>query len=403
MSWEIRKNIQKVIDEAAKIKKRLPEKVINIEGNPEHEILDSEILDIQLLNEFSPSPFPISFEAEHEKIASIDSSSRYLRDYSVNQVLVGLSIYSTKKGFIDGPYSIEIPYLGISSYEKFLQELEREIPDTAIRVKNYVNYYFVNEEGKEYKIDDIADELRTEAESIALSSVLDHDLVILDGPIYPTPLELTEKVPFNDEARECHKIAYAKLVKDRASLLRDNVVGVVKRLENSKKLSYEPKIVEAFKKRGIKIEGLKDPDVLSLIDLHFCRGHGSYSCIIGPFKIKYNLKVESNGICAPKGAVLDNAPPKYAYYVILRRPYQPASYFRIEGLKDPEKAIKTIFSRVTEKLLPTFIELVDKRSKRVSASLFLYAYEVASTRLDIIHDDKQARATVEALFSLESR
>jgi hypothetical protein len=37
---------------------------------------------------------------------------------------------------------------------------------------------------------------------------------------------------------------------------------------------------------------------------------------------------------------------------------------------------------------------VDKRSKRISASLFIYAYEIASNNLNIIHDDKMTYANV---------
>lgn len=404
MSWEIRKNIMKVIEEASRAKSNLPEKVIDTSGDPEHESLELEnVMKIELLNDFTPLAYPLSLEQEFDNIAAIDSSSRYLRDFSINHVFVGLAIYSSKKGFIDGPYTIKSPYLALSSYKEILEQVEKVIPDEGVRIKNAINYHFVNEEGNEYKIDDIADELRTEAENKALSQVLDHELVILDGPIYPTPLELTGQVELSTEARFCHKIAYAKLVKDRISLLRDNVVGVVKRLENSKKLSREEKIVKEFEKKGKRIENLRDPDVLELIDKYFCRKEGSYVCVVGPFKIDYNLRVEGSGNCHDKQVILSNPPTKYAYYVILRKPYYPPSYFRVEGIRISEKVLNTVFSRVSERLIPTYIELVDRRSKKISASLFIYAYEVASTRLSIIHDDKLMHSNVVREFLSESR
>ncbi|MCY0882720.1 MAG: DNA double-strand break repair nuclease NurA, partial [Acidianus infernus] len=253
-----------------------------------------------------------------------------------------------------------------------------------------------------YKLDDVADEMRTEAENIGLSEVvIDHDLVILDGPIYPTPLELTEELDLSSTSRLCHQLAYASLVNKRISLLRDNVIGVVKRLENSGKLWKDEKIMEEFKKRGKNIKGLKDPTILELIDYEFCRksGRHSYACIIGPFKIDYNLHVEGPKDCHKaygNTTYLSNVPAKYAYYVILRKPYVPNTYFRIEGLNKDflERGMRTALSRLSNRLIPTFIELVDNRAKRISAGLFITAYEVASSYLSIIHDDKLAYDTM---------
>ncbi|AWR96159.1 hypothetical protein DFR86_00425 [Acidianus sulfidivorans JP7] len=402
----VKRNIEKTIVEIAKAKKDLPE--INHEGNPEHENSNDDIMNITLLNEFDP--IKITPTSYYDSIAAIDSSSRYLRDVTVNNVLVGLSIYSSKKGFILGPYNVNTPYLGISSYRKILESIS--IDDPYIRVKNAVGYPFVADPDNEYKIDDIADELRTESENIGISVVDDHDLIILDGPIYPTPLELTGLFELQTEARVCHRIAYAKLVKDRIEKVKNkNVIGIVKRLENSKKLASDEAVVEAFRKKGLKIYGLKDPTILELIDQYFCREseRGSkstfYMCAVGPFKIDYKLSVKDDLKCYNgEETVLENPPSKYAYYVILRVPYYSPSFFRVESFKkDMEKELSTAFSRVSERLIPTYIELVDNMSKRVSAGLFIYAYEVASNYLSIIHDDKLAFSSVAAQFLSGSR
>ncbi|ARM76916.1 DNA double-strand break repair nuclease NurA [Acidianus manzaensis] len=402
MSLRLKKSIKDVMAEIANAKKNLPEKEIDHEGDPEHEISEGEkVMSIELLNEFKPVAYS-KLEQEYNSIASIDSSSRYLRDVSVNSVLVGLSIYSSKKGFIYGPYNVDNPYMGISSYKKILDSVT--INDKNIRTKNVVGYPFVTDIDNEYKIDDIADELRTESENIGITIVNNHDLVIVDGPIYPTPLELTGEIELNTEARVCHRIAYAKLVKERIDLVTGkNVIGIVKRLENSKKLSNDETVKEAFKKKGRKINNLKDPTVLELIDEYFCKKSNSYICTIGPFKIDYALSVkDENNVCY-NGTVLENPPSKYAYYVILRTPYFSPSFFRVESLnKDIEKQLSTAFSRISERLIPTYIELVDKMSKRVSASLFIYAYEVASNYLSIIHDDKLSYSNTVAQFLLGS-
>ncbi|WP_338602543.1 DNA double-strand break repair nuclease NurA [Sulfolobus tengchongensis] len=396
MNWKIR--MKETIEEIVNVKRNLPDLRVNTEGDPDHGLLESEdrIMRIELMEEFKPIVYSFNeFKITNDKrIASIDSSSRYLRDFSVNFCLVGLSIYSNKKGFIDGPYSLDIPYMGISSYRKLLESLK--LSDNNIRHKNILDYYYVNEPENQYKIDDIADELRTEAENVGLKNVIqDHDVVIIDGPIYPTPLELTEEFELETEARRKHKIAYAKLVKERIMTINGKVIGVVKRLENSKKLWRENEISE---KLGGKLNGLKDVTILELIDEKFCRKNYQYICIIGPFKIEYALEVKDEN----DNKILDHVPPKYAYYVILRRPYFPLTFLRIESL-ERNFDFSSILSRITENLLPTYIEIVDKRSKRVSASLFIYAYEIASNNnLSVIHDDKITYSSIVTQFLLGS-
>lgn len=385
-----------MITQLSEAKKYLPEDYVISHEVTEEEKEGENKIEIELLNDFKPVVEPLSFSQEFNSIASLDSSTRYLRDISVNLVILGMSIYSNRKGFIDFPITKEIPYIGVNTYRKILDKISTGM--NFIKMKNEINYPF----DENYKLDDVADEMRTEAENIGLSEVIiDHDLVILDGPIYPTPLELTEELDLSSTSRLCHQLAYASLVNKRISLLRDNVIGVVKRLENSGKLWKDEKIVEEFKKRGKNIKGLKDPTILELIDYEFCRksGRHSYACIIGPFKIDYNLHVEGPKDCHKADGnttYLSNVPAKYAYYVILRKPYVPNTYFRIEGLNKDflERGMRTVLSRLSNRLIPTFIELVDNRAKRISAGLFITAYEVASSYLSIIHDDKLAYDTM---------
>ncbi|MUM64829.1 hypothetical protein D1867_06135 [Acidianus infernus] len=385
-----------MIIQLSEAKKYLPEDYVISHEVTEEEKEGENKIEIELLNDFKPVVEPLSFSQEFNSIASLDSSTRYLRDISVNLVILGMSIYSNRKGFIDFPITKEIPYIGVNTYRKILDKISTGM--NFIKMKNEINYPF----DENYKLDDVADEMRTEAENIGLSEVIiDHDLVILDGPIYPTPLELTEELDLSSTSRLCHQLAYASLVNKRISLLRDNVIGVVKRLENSGKLWKDEKIMDEFKKRGKNIKGLKDPTILELIDYEFCRksGRHSYACIIGPFKIDYNLHVEGPKDCHKADGnttYLSNVPAKYAYYVILRKPYVPTTYFRIEGLNKDflERGMRTALSRLSNRLIPTFIELVDNRAKRISAGLFITAYEVASSYLSIIHDDKLAYDTM---------
>ena len=385
MEWK--KYLESTINLIAEVKRKY-NVFVNNEGNPEHDI-EEKVMSVEALGDISPKAFSLNyFRTYNKKVASLDSSSRYLRDLSVNTCLIGLAIYSNVKGFIHGPININTPYMGISSYSSFLKEIENDLPSTLIRVKNKTDYYYVNEPGNEYKLDDIADEIRTEAETLGLKEVIrDHDYVILDGPIYPTPLEITEGFALDTEARKMHRVAYGKLVSERIQALNDKVISVVKRLENSRKIYSVDEV-----KKIVGDINAKDVTILEIIDERYCKQKNSYVCIVGPFKIQYKLKVEHEG-----KVVLDDVPPKYSYYVIIRlnRHLNP-NFLRIESIsekmaKEPEnnEYLHVVLSSISLKtLLPSYIELADKESKKVARSLFIYAYEFSSGKLNIIHDDK---------------
>jgi len=385
MEWK--KGIESTINLIEKAKKNHNVR-INNEGNLEHDI-EEKVMSVEAVDDISPKTFPLNyFHTYNKKIVSLDSSSRYLRDLSVNTCLIGLAIFSNVKRFIHGPIDIKTPYMAISSYSSLLKDIESKLPSPLIRIKNKADYYYVNEPGNEYKIDDIADEIRTEAETLGLKEVIkDHDYVILDGPIYPTPLELTEGFALETEARKMHRVAYAKLVRERIQVLNDKVVSVVKRLENSRKIYSVGEV-----KKIVGDINAKDVTILEIIDEKYCREKSSYICLVGPFKIQYNLKVEHEG-----KVVLDNTPPKYSYYVIIRlnRDLSP-NFLRIESISEkmtyaPEdnEFLHVVLSSISLKtLLPSYIEFVDRRSKEVTRSMFVYAYEFSLGKLNIIHDDK---------------
>jgi len=385
MEWE--EYLKSTIGLIAEAKRKY-QLLIDNEGNPEHESIESKIMNVKALGDVTPHVFPINYFHANRKIASLDSSTRYLRDLSVNTCIVGLSVYSNVKNFIFGPINIKTPYMGISSYTPFLKEIESYLPSSLIRVKNKVDYYYVNEPENEYKLDDIADELRTESETVGLQEALkDHEYVIADGPIYPTPLELTEQIALDTEARKMHRIAYGKLVNERIQILNGKVVGVVKRLENSEKLYSVNEI-----KKMIGNTNSKDVTILEMLDEKYCKSDFPYICVIGPFEIQYNLKVDYEG-----KIVLDNAPPKYSYYVIIRRNKMiNPTFLRLESIsekmtKEPEDNdyLHVVLSSISEKtLLPTYIEIVDRMSKRLTKAMFVYAFELASGKLNIVHDDK---------------
>lgn len=375
--YDIKKRLLTLGNQIRELKSRLTE-TINNEGTPEHPLLENEnktsiqSVENKIISELLPS------KREKISIASIDSSSRYLRDPSVNLVIVGLGVYSNKFGIKVGPFDITTNFMSVSTFEDILKNMNC-VP--GIRVKNYVNEYF----REDYKIDDIADELRLENENLGLKEVKDnHDLIIVDGPLYPTPLELSE-FELQSEGRKRHQNAYLQLTKERVGSLNDKIVGVVKRLETSQKLYKEDKIRQLLK---VKYP-INDAEVLNQIRIKLCReGKCSSNLLVGPFKIEFSSQYFSS-------------PSRYAYYLIVTNPIGMASYFRVESLSLDKlnEFIPYVTERISERLIPTYIEIVDNLSKRVSASLFVLAYEVLSSILSINHDDKLSYYNVQEEFS----
>ncbi|BAB66068.1 DNA double-strand break repair nuclease NurA [Sulfurisphaera tokodaii] len=357
-AYEIKKKVEKIGKQISVIKGKITG-VVDISGNPDHPLFEAETAVLSVDEKIFHK---IEEKRENVSIASIDSSSRYLRDPSVNMVFVGLGVYSNIKGIKVGPFDIDINFMAIGTFEELLKEFN---PESGVRVKNYVNKYFT----EDYRIDDIADELRLEAENVGLKENRNtHDLVIVDGPLFPTPLELSE-LELQSEGRKRHQEAYLQLTKDRISILRNNVVGVVKRLETSQKLYKVDKVKQLL---GIRYP-INDAEILNQIRIktEFKRG------LLGPFKIEFKSKYF-------------DAPTRYAYYLILTNPIGMSSYFRIESLSldSLEELTPYIVNRISERLIPTYIEIADNLSKRVSASLFITAYQILSRIISVIHDDK---------------
>lgn len=357
--YEIRKKLQRLGEQIRELKKTLTE-MIDTTGDPEHPLVEAETqissLSQNVINEVPQRPKDVIY------IASLDSSSRYLRDPSINTVLVGLGIYSTRRGIITGPFDIKTNFMAIGTFENILKEMK---PEDGVRVKNYVDKYFT----EDYKIDDIADEMRLENENLGLKELKDsHDLIVVDGPLYPAPLELKD-LELTSEGRKRHQEAYLKLVQDRINLLNENVLGVVKRLESSYKLCKESKIRDMLKLKY----SLNDAEVLNQLRTKF----HIKNALIGPFKLEFSSQYFE-------------APKRYAYYLILTNALGMSSYFRIEALslEALENYIPYVVNRVSDRLIPTYIEIADNLSKRVSASLLITAYQILGSVISILHDDK---------------
>jgi len=371
---KIREYIKTISEEVSKLKSKYPDVVRDYQSvEPQEEIKVEglgEVKSVSLTGSSTGQPRLTVF--------AVDSSTRYLRDTSVGMVLLGMSTYSTTDGLKLYPYDGKSRFIGLWANEGVLKELEKVIDKDYVAVRNRVGDYY--EERSYPYLDDVADELRFESETEALKTA-NADLVIVDGPIYPTPLELVADFNYSPgNLRVSHRRSYALLIKDRLDVVKGKrVLGVVKRLEKSRKL-YKVKEVNDFLGN---LPSMPDPEVMRMLYSKLCKGE--QVCAFGPFKLEYDISVEG---------ILQGVPPKYAYYVVVRRVVGPWSFFRVEALDmDSLNYAGVVFSRLTERGIPTWIEVVDRASKKVSASLFVIGYRIASQFLDIIHDDKLAFET----------
>ncbi|QGR19558.1 DNA double-strand break repair nuclease NurA [Stygiolobus azoricus] len=360
------------------------------------ELLDNKIKRVDL---FSPNVSDCS-------VASIDTSSKILRTTFLDLVVVGGTLYSTERDKIVFPFDAGGRYLGIASYLELIRTLKSSLNSPDLAFHNVLGYEFaldevdvVTKEGVKreslYHLDDVADELRLEAENVLIRQVKEK-LLVLDGPLFPTPIELSysfqfgipeEKDKIKHWGRLTHRWAYAALIKERLELIKGkDVVGVVKRLENSKKLKKTKGIANLI--GSISVPDLSDAEILELISETQCSSVIGL-CLVGPLEIKSEIYVKREDtdqvILEPK-----DIPTRYAYYAILKIPSGVQSFFRVESTSQTvlDSSIGVIFSNITSDILPTYISVVDNYSKRVAKSLFYISFNVLKDFITILHDSK---------------
>ena len=362
-----------------------------LEGGEKVKSLDAKIRKIDTVS-----------KRENYSIASIDSSSRMLRSTFLDLIVIGASMYSTERGIITFPFDISGRYLGVASYLDVLRKLESELSDPSFALVNIVGYEYAVDEVEVitkmgikreslYHLDDVADELRLEAENNLIKESKE-ELLILDGPLFPTPIELYSDFEFGipknkDEikhwGRITHRWAYAQLIKERLDMIKKRkVIGVVKRLESSRKLRLIPEIRQILGINGIP--DLNDAEVLEMISAKECN---IGVCLIGPFQLNTDLEVKREDV---NQVVLSNIPEKYAYYAILKLPGGLQSFFRIESLDLNllDEVVSIVFQDVTEDLLPTYISIVDSYAKKLAKGLYYLSFNVLKDFVTFLHDTR---------------
>ncbi|BCU71483.1 DNA double-strand break repair nuclease NurA [Stygiolobus caldivivus] len=362
---------------------------------------------LQLLSDKIETLDLFSLKGDGSSVASVDSSSRMLRTTFLDLVVVGGALYSTDRDRLIYPFDVSGRYIGVASYLEFLRILQKALNTVGIATANVVGYEFavdeVEVETKEgirreslYHLDDVADELRLEAENNLIRQATKEKLLILDGPLFPTPIELSSSFQFGlpkdrdvlkHWGRITHRWAYATLIKERLDMIKSrDVIGVVKRLENSRKLRQISGIGKFI---GInRVPDLTDAELLELISEKQCNSTIGL-CLIGPIRIVSEIDVKRDDI----DQVIINAediPERYAYYAILKIPGGIQTFFRIEGLNLSvlNNSLQEVFSGITKEMLPTYISFVDNYSKKVTKGLFYLSFNVLKDFITFLHDTK---------------
>lgn len=349
-------------------------------------------------------------EGRFSSVASLDSSSRVVESPTASLVVVAGAAYSTLRGHLVYPLNVHGTYLGVASYLAVLREIEPAVASmTGIAVRNRAGYYYALDEvevvtrqgaarGRLYEVNDAADELRLEAENALLAALYGEDLVVVDGPLVPTPAKLVmdpldprlaglpaEVDKLGHYGRMTHAWALAYILWERVKLLRSAraVVGVVKRLSNSRKLSV------AEGAEGVLGFKAYVPDDVAME--HFARRTCTSRlqlCLVGPLRISSSVRVER--LDTRQEALAEgDIPDRYAYYVALRLSGAQA-FYRLEALdvETLDESVAEVFSGVTSSVIPERVHVADLLAKKASTALFYLSYEVLSDLLALSYDTR---------------
>ncbi|AWR95352.1 DNA double-strand break repair nuclease NurA [Acidianus brierleyi] len=292
---------------------------------------------------------PIYYEEEIGKCSPfsdfgyLDSSSRIINVKGANIYIA--SLYANDSGrHVLIPLDASFPFLAIKANGTVIQKVKSTM--SVVRTENVNGVAYT----PDYKDDNILDELRISLENYAINNS-NSDVMIVDGPIFPGP--------YIQMVGEPYKSAFEKLTLERKT---DKIVGIVKRLNFTRKLSREEEISKKYP--DLVKSGVTD-DVLVF---EMGKGKDPYVTPI------YKEEIEIGG----KKFV------RFMSYVKVRD-----SVFRVES-KDKEllcRGVETALLNSSIRGIPTFIEVADKISRKLSASTFLLSFVYAKSLIGVNYDD----------------
>ncbi len=275
--------------------------------------------------------------------AYLDTSSRVIQVKGANIFMA--SLYGNDNGtHVMVPSDSLVPFIAVKGSEKALEKVKAELGNLLVtRNVNGVEY------DSEYKDDNILDELRISLENYFIES--SRNAVLVDGPIVPGP--------YLEMVGEPYRSAFEELASRRH---KEKLVGIVKRLSFTRKLSRE----ENVKRKFPKLLGSTD----DIIVHQMSRSVKSDVFFSPVYKEELNLKGSSV--------------TRYMVYVKVRD-----SVFRVESTDRNLLCRGAMASARNASIrgIPTFIEVADKISKRLSASAFVLSFIYARTMLGVNYED----------------
>jgi len=288
----------------------------------------------------------------------LDSSSRSIA-YPGIRIFIGACYAKDLDRHIMTPPGLGVLYLAVQMGRKAIESHRDLLKEIA-----YVESPSDSPYDERYKSDNIHDELRLRLENAVLNTMRSGKILI-DGPIYPVQVAFSKI--FGWEYRE----AFEKLYREREPhILR--LIGIVKRLDQTFKLLRIPEIREEFARVAGRNIRAPDPIVIS--------------------RLAGDKRIHVMGIIRESFQGLE---ARYMIYVYVRTPAGPR-VFRIESLNREEllKATAYILRSLSISGLPVDIEVADRISKKLSASLYLALYLYGAPRLGLSHDESVKIAQV---------
>ncbi|MUM63699.1 nuclease NurA [Acidianus infernus] len=271
----------------------------------------------------------------------LDSSSRMMNVKGAN--IYFASLYAdliNEKLMI--PIKIEVPFMAIKASDEVRKLIEGDPTLSKIIALNNVNG---EPYSPDYKDDNILDELRISLENYAIEKSA--YVTIVDGPIIPGP--------YIQMVGEPYKSAFIKLANQRK---KDNLIGIVKRLNYSRKLRRSGLVNDS------KLSNATDDVIVEYLG----RGKDFYTTPI--------LKEE-----------VDIGGKKYIRYMVYVKVRE--GVFRVESL-DKDLLCKGVYTArkySSYRGIPEFIEVADKMAKRLSASAFILAFNIARVTTGVNYED----------------
>lgn len=284
-----------------------------------------------------------------EEFSFLDSSSRVINVRGANVYFA--SLYANLvKDHIMIPLQVDVPFIAIKASDEVRKLIEGDQMLSKIVAINNVNG---EPYSPDYKDDNILDELRISLENYAIGK--SNYVTIVDGPIIPGP--------YIQMVGEPYKSAFITLANQRK---KDRLIGIVKRLNYSRKL----------RRSGI----IKDPRLINATDdviiEYLGRGKEFYTTPI----LKEEIDVGNSHYT------------RYMVYVKVRE-----GVFRVESLSKDLlcKGVYTARKYSSYRGIPEFIEVADRISKRLSASAFIFAFNIARATTGVNYEDWENLRTAE--------